>query len=502
MARIALFAAVLVGASATPTGWHLPSTNSLAPNLAGAFSAATEQAANASGRLTALSDQIWTLLPATTGRYAPHFRTAPIERGDLAVTVQAAGTLNALVVVEIGSQISGLVTELFADFNSKVVAGQIIARVEPEMYEARVAQAEAELEMAETQVTVQRAQIARMGAELETAHGRHDVTRAQSVRAEIALDDAAQDMARKGQLVDRRVIAPGEWERVKNAHRSAETDLAAARAEQMAVAASRRAAQAAIEMAEAQLTNTEAQVRQKQAVLRQTRIDLDRTHIRTPVTGVVVNRAVAGGQTLAASLQSPTLFTIAQDLTQMQVEASVVEADIGRFSMGLPVVFTVDAYPERQFTGQVKQIRKAPQIVQNVVTYIVVVDAQNDEELLLPGMTANLQVKVAQRESILKVPNAALRFRLPGDESGGEVIAPAASSGPRSLEPGVPGRVFVLGSDDRPTPVSLRLGITDGRMTEVLEGEIVEGQRVVVALAPVPASEVGDDSVLVRFRLR
>ncbi|TIU60478.1 MAG: HlyD family efflux transporter periplasmic adaptor subunit, partial [Mesorhizobium sp.] len=199
-----------------------------------------------------------------------------------------------------------------------------------------------------------------------------------------------------------KIIAVGEWERDNTAHNSAKAQATAAQAEELSQSAAVRAAKATLNMAEAELANTFAQVKQKEAVLQQAQIDLDRTYVRAPVTGTVVNRAVSGGQTLAASLQTPILFTIAQDLTEMQVEASVVEADISRFAIGQPVTFTADAYPDRIFTGTVKQIRKAPQVVQNVVTYIVVVSAKNADELLLPGMTANLSVIVAKRQGVLK----------------------------------------------------------------------------------------------------
>ena len=258
-------------------------------------------------------------------------------------------------------------------------------------------------------------------------------------------------------------------------------------------------------MAEAQLANTLAQVKQKEAMLRQAQIDLDRTYIRAPVTGTVVYRAVSGGQTLAASLQTPTLFTIAQDLTQMQVEASIVEADISRFAVGQPVTFTVDAFPERLFAGVVKQIRKAPQIVQNVVTYVAVIAVENSDEQLLPGMTANLQVVTARREGVLKVLNAALRYRPAGEVAQEAAVLRDASSGligHGGTAPGTPGRAFVLGPGGEPSPVALRLGITDGRMTEVLTGDLAEGQPVIIGHATEPGGESDASSVLVRFRLR
>ena len=240
-------------------------------------------------------------------------------------------------------------------------------------------------------------------------------------------------------------------------------------------------------------------------MLRQAQIDLDHTYIRAPVTGTVVNRAVSGGQTVAASLQTPTLFTIAQDLTQMQVEASVVEADVSRFEIGQAVTYTVDAYPGRLFTGSVKQIRKAPQIEQNIVTYVVVITAKNPDEVLLPGMTANLQVVVAKREDVLKVPNTALRFHPAGQvaekehEARGAGVETAATS---ADEPGVPGRVFVLGPKGQPMLIQLRLGITDGRMTEVVTGDLREGQPVITGPAAPPGSAPEATSSLLKFRLR
>ena len=345
---------------------------------------------------------------------APAYRTVAVERGDIVETVQAAGTLNALVLVEVGSQISGQVKELSADFNSPVTQGQVIARVEPEIYEAKLAQAQAEVEMAETMVSVQRAQIERDRAAVENAKAAEEAGKAETMRAEVALDDAKQELERKRPLAEHNVVSAGDWERVQNAHRSAQAQVTASRAQELSKAAAIRAAEAALNMAEAQLTNTQAQVKQKKAALLQAQIDVDRTYIRAPVTGTVVYRAVSGGQTVAASLETPILFTIAQDLTQMQVEASVVEADVSRFKVGQPVTFTVDAYPDRLFTGTVKQIRKAPKTIQNIVTYVVVISTENPDEVLLPGMTANLQVVVAKREGVLKVPNMALRFRPPG----------------------------------------------------------------------------------------
>jgi HlyD family secretion protein len=435
---------------------------------------------------------------------APAYRTAALERGDIVATVQAAGTLNALVMVDVGSQISGQVKVLYADFNSRVTEGQVIARVEPEIYEAKLAQSQAELEMAETMVSVQRAQIERDRAAVEDGKAGYESAKAQTTRAEVALDDAARDLERKRSLVQHNIVATGDWERVQNAHRSAQAQVTASRALELSKAAAIGAAEAALKMAEAQFTNTLAQVKQKQAILRQAQIDVDRTYIRAPVTGTIVNRAVSVGQTVAASLQTPTLFTIAQDLTQMQVEASVVEADVSRFEIGQPVTFTVDAHPGRLFTGTVKQIRKAPQIVQNIVTYVVVITAENPGEVLLPGMTANLQVVVAKREGVLKMPNTALRFHPAGQvaEDRREKFAARAESATSADEPGVSGRVFVLDPSGQPTPIRLRLGITDGRVTEVLSGDLEDDQQVITGPAAPPGSVSDARSSLLKFHLR
>jgi HlyD family secretion protein len=408
-------------------------------------------------------------------------------------------------MVDVGSQISGQVKELYADFNSSVTQGQVIARVEPEIYDAKLAQSQAELEMAETMVSVQRAQIERDRAAVENAKAAEESSKAQTTRAGLALDDATQDRERKRPLAQQNIVTAAEWERVQNAHRSAQAQVTASRALEMSQAAAVGAAEAASKMAEAQLTNTLAQVKQKQAVLRQAQLDVDRTYIRAPVTGTVVNRAVSSGQTVAASLQTPTLFTIAQDLTQMQVEASVVEADVSRFEIGQPVTFTVDAHPGRLFTGTVKQIRKAPYIVQNIVTYVVVITAGNPDEVLLPGMTANLQVLVAKREGVLKVPNTALRFHPTGGQvaENEQKLATRAETAETSAdEPGVSGRVFVLNPKGQPWLVQLQLGITDGRVTEVLSGDLKEGQPVIIGSAAPQGTAPDATSSLLKFRLR
>jgi HlyD family secretion protein len=424
---------------------------------------------------------------------APAYRTAALDRGDIVATVATSGTLNAVVLVDVSSQISGQLQELYADFNSAVTQGEVIARIAPETYEAKVKQAEAELEIAQALLPVQHAQIERNRADLENAQAALAGARAQTVRAEVALDDASRDWERKRPLAERGVVSENEGARAKNAYHSAVAQVNATRADEQSQSAAARAATAVLRMAEAQLPNNLAQVKQREAVLQQARTDLERTYIRAPVTGTVVNRAVNRGQTVAASLSAPTLFTLAKDLTRMQVQASVVEADVGRFQVGQAATFTVDAFPGLTFTGEVTQIRKAPLVVQNVVTYTVVISAENPDQGLLPGMTANLRVVVARKNGVLKVPNTALRFRPVGVPPGEAQLSGGAdpASGRPGGSLGMPGRVFVVGPDGRPTPVSLWLGATDGRMTEVLAGELAEGQAVITGTAPAGLVERG-----------
>lgn len=344
---------------------------------------------------------VWYL--ARDGRDAPQLRTATAETGALQATVSAAGTLAAVVTVQVGSQVSGQIRELLVDFNSEVKAGQLIARIDPDSFEARVAQASAELEVARAAVLIQQANLAR--------------ARADTDKANVGAVDAQRDFNRKRELAERGVASTADKDKQ-------EANVLGARAQL-------QGAQAGTTMAQAQLANALATVKQREAALRQAQIDLDRTRIIAPVDGVVILRNVDAGQTVAASLQAPVLFTIAQDLREMQVETSIDEADIGRLREGMPAVFTVDAMPAREFDGVIRQIRKSPQVVQNVVTYTVVISADNRDLRLLPGMTANVKIVTDRRDNVLKVPNAALRFRPPAGmkiETAG-VAAPAATAG-------------------------------------------------------------------------
>jgi HlyD family secretion protein len=461
---------------------------------------------------------------------APKFKTAKVERGPLTAVVSATGTLNPVVSVQVGSQVSGQIKEILVDFNSPVKLNQLIARIDPETFQYRLRQAEADVEAARAAFGVQQAEV---------------------MRASANLAEFQRDFDRKKLLVEKNFISAAEREK-------AQSVLDAGRA--------------ALQVAQSQAKNSEAQVRQREAQQAQARIDLERTAIKAPVDGIVVKRSIEPGQTVAASLQSPELFVIARNLTDMQVETSIDEADVGRIRVGQKASFTVDAFAGRAFSGEVRQVRKAATVISNVVTYTVVVSAANPDLTLLPGMTANVRIVTAQKDSALKVPNAALRFRPPGaaDEKKPAATTPAPTSGPGAgggpgggglgqlrerltselkldtdqqakveaifagmrekfmaardlpeteksraqernraeirerisalLTPeqkkryeelasesqaartggGGSGRVWIMGEDGGPKAVSVRLGLTDGSLTEIVSDEIKEGGEVIV----------------------
>ena len=506
----------------------------------------------------------------------PRFRTAKVERGPITATVSATGTLNAVVTVQVGSQVSGQIKELFADFNSQVKRNQLVARIDPEIFQAKVAQVKAQLEAAKANVLNQRAAVEKARADVANAQAALAVARAQTAKAQVAVIDSRRDLGRKRDLKQKGFIAQADEDSAQAAHDSAVAQADSTKAQEDAQASMISSSEAQLRVAEALLQTAVANVGQQEAALRQAQVDLDHTEIRAPVEGVVVSRTVDVGQTVAASLQAPTLFTIAQDLTDMQVDTNVDEADVGRIRVGLHATFTVDAFRGKTFSGEVMQVRKAPQTVQNVVTYNVVVSARNPEGRLLPGMTANVRLVVDQKESVLKAPNAALRYRPPGEASEATTAAGAAPSGAqgtppsleqirdrlvtslgltpeqvKKLEPilqegrdkfrglmmrsptegerriegqkiresgreqirsiltpdqrgkydqqvaeqtggragaGSSGRVWVAGPDGKPRAVTVLLGISDGNFTEIVGGELKDGQEVITGTGDRPGA--------------
>ncbi len=341
------------------------------------------------------------------------YRTQPVRRLSLESKVVANGTVNPVTTVLVGSQVSGKIVEIFVDYNSEVRRGQAVARIDPSLFQAKVAESRA----------------------------RFNQIRADVQKARANLADAENDSRRFEKLWKDNLVAQDEFDNAYTRYLSAKAELEAAQA-QVAAAA---------------------------AALKEAETNLDYTKIVSPVDGVVISRNVDVGQTVAASFQTPTLFTIAQDLTKMQVETAVDEGEIGKVKEGQHATFTVDAYPDTVFSGKVTTVRLAPQTVQNVVTYTVIVEAANPQLLLKPGMTATMNIMVARAENVLAVPNAALRFLPPPEQK-----APAAPEGPA---------VWRLDAQGRLEPVSVSLGVNDGVSTEVKAGNLKEGDDLVVGLA-------------------
>src|SRR6059058_1084153 len=349
---------------------------------------------------------------------AAQFQTTAVTRGPITQTVTATGTLNPVVNVQVGSQVSGNIQKLFADFNSKVKAGDIVAQIDPVLFQATVTQAEGDLASAQA------------GLELAKVNA----TRTQELFAK------------------------------------------------------KNSSQADVDQAMANLHQAEANVKIKQGALDKAKADLDHCTITSPVDGEVISRSVDVGQTVAASLQAPVIFTIANDLTKMQIDANVAEADVGVVAVDQQVDFSVDAFPARTFHGKVVQVRNAPITVQNVVTYDTVIGVNNADLKLKPGMTANVSIIIAHKDNVVQLKNAALRYRPPDAATAEQPKSTSSPSGQRptgARERRAERTVYVL-AYGRPNPVQIKTGISDGIMTEVIEG-LKEGDRVVTAELTSPA---------------
>ncbi|MGH8094354.1 MAG: efflux RND transporter periplasmic adaptor subunit, partial [Chthoniobacterales bacterium] len=395
------------------------------------------------------------------GSDAVAYSTSPVERGDILQVVDATGTINAVITVQVGSQVSGVISELHADFNSHVTKGEVIAQIAPALFEGAFAQAKADLENAKANVAVAAANTAK--AKATQVQTRADYERNLDLTKKGAVSQQALDLA-------------------KVAAQSADAQVAAT---------------------EAQELQARAQVEQKRAAVQVAQTNLDYTTIRAPIDGTVVARSVDVGQTVAASLQAPTLFTIAQDLTKMQVYAKTDESDVGGMKRGQKVTFKVDAYPRETFTGTVSQVRMNSTVVQNVVTYDTIIDFDNPQRKLFPGMTAYVTIPVASAKNVLKIPNAALRFKpdltanelralyrkagIPeeGDAAGSSRSAKTAPNGATSISTRETRIIWKLVSGHALKPVSVKAGITDHTDTELLQvvnGSLKAGDAVVTGV--------------------
>ncbi|MGB9710326.1 MAG: efflux RND transporter periplasmic adaptor subunit [Thermodesulfovibrio sp.] len=342
-----------------------------------------------------------------SGSKKTEFKTVKAQRGDIIQTVTATGNVNPVTTILVGTRVSGTIIALYADYNSIVKKGQLIAQIDPTPFENDLKQAEADLYNA----------------------------KANLLKAEVTLKDAQRTFKRKQELFKRDLIARSELDDAETAYNTAK----------------------------AQYEIALAQVKKALAGVKQAKTNLGYTRIVSPVNGIVIAKNVEVGQTVAATFQTPTLFTIAPDLTKMQVDTNVDEADISKIKKGMEATFTVDAYPDKKFKGTVAQIRLSPTITQNVVTYDVVIAVDNSHLLLKPGMTANVTFVTEEKKNVLKIPNAALRFRMP------------------NTPPSKQQAVWVL-RGGKPVKVKIKTGIGDGEWTEIVEGDIKEGEEIIVEI--------------------
>jgi HlyD family secretion protein len=522
----------------------------------------------------------WAWRPAGGPSSEAAYRTAPIDRGQITAAVRATGTLTPMTTVLVGSQLSGQIVEILADYNSQVKAGQVVARLNSDQIRTRRDAAQADVMQARADLLVKRAQLDRARSTRLKANSTVKDLEAQRDRTAAQLADARRTFERQSELFKRNT---GSQQALDTASTQVEVQVATLASSEAQIASAKaelNGLDADILLAEGQVKSGEALIAQREAKLKDILIDLERTDIRSPVDGVVVQRQVDLGQTVAASLSTPTLFQIAQDLRTIDIYANVDEADVGRLKAGQPTTFTVNAYPNRTFEGRVEMVRLGAQTIQNVVTYTGVIRVENADMALLPGMTANLQVVTEDRRDVLRIANAALRFRPAGAGAlspapatpGAAAVAQGAAAGrgaaqamalreriETELQPtpeqkqaiaaimqerragfreamaglteeerravfrkaradmiakiaavldperkakfeammqggrgapqqGTPGRVYVLDDDGRPRAVPVMLGPTDGAYTELLSGDLQEGQAVVIGGGPRPSA--------------
>jgi len=421
-----------------------------------------------------------------TGDYNKEvFITAPVERGTISTLAKATGTMEAVITVDVSSQLSGRIADVLVNFNEYVKAGQVIARLDPEIYSARVSEARAALNVARATALLQEATIQRAHVTVQNARTAQKVEEAQLAIAQIKQAELEREYQRNFNLSRTGAVAEREMTQARAQRDTGNATLRMLQEQIKLKIEGIDIAQAEVAMAEANLSNARAIVEQKQATLDQAELDRERTEIRAPIDGIVIKRDVNPGQTVAVTFEAKTLFKIAQDLREMEVRGKIDEADVGRLKVGQSAVFSVDAYPDRLFNGRVLQVRKSPEVTQNVVTYVAIVSASNPELLLLPGMTVVLRIVVSETEDTLKLPNQALRFLPSG-------IASRVASGTASPESNsaARGTVWLVDRNGSAVPVSVRLGVGDENSTQVLSGPLVEGQQVIIGIAT-PRSRAG-----------
>jgi HlyD family secretion protein len=393
------------------------------------------------------------------------YRLAPVETGPIVSVVSATGTVELSESVPVAAQIAGEATEIPVDFNAEVKAGDILARIDPSAAKARLDVARSDLNVAGGAVEIANSQVELARRQLDNAKATLDSARASAKAAALSLGDANRDLSIKRELAATGDVSPRETELAMSARGRADTDLSAAKSRETAAAASYAATQAQLEVSQAQLSNARATLEAREIAVRQAEEDLDHTTVRAPVDGIVMAKNVVERQLVTSG---QVLFTLARDLKDIELHARIDESDVGRIAPGQAATFSFGAYPGRTFQGQVTGIRKMPQVAEGIVTYVAVIVTTNDEHLLLPGMTAEIRIVVDRRDSVIKVPKAALRFTPPTVEA-------------KSGEPG--SEVVWRLHGDRPKAVHVRTGISDGAFTEIAEGDLRPGEQVIVGMA-------------------
>ena len=412
-------------------------------------------------------------IPQSSAAPGPtQYLTAPVEEGELRRIITATGTLNAIVNVEVGSQLSGQIADVLVDFNDEVKKGQPLARLDQQSFQARVTEAQAAVDLAEVSIAIARARFERAEIDARDSEAQRAVLKARSDNAKVKLQAATAELHRKEGLRERQIGSVVELEDAQTRVASAAAALREAEAIEAAHENLVAGTKADLRRVKSELESAVASVPQKKALLQVAEIDLERTTIRSPIGGVVVGRNVNEGQTLATTLEAKTLFTVAGDLHQMEIHAKVDEADIGKIRVGQDATFTVDAHPDRQFVAKVRQVRKAPQVLQNVVTYTVVLSAANQDNILLPGMTALARITVNRIGPIAKIPLAALRY-VPK-------VGQGIAAEQREVAEGKPASVWIAGQDGEQKAVVVGLGEEDASHAAILSGPLRPGDRVIV----------------------
>ncbi len=418
------------------------------------------------------------------------FRTAAVTRDNIQETVTATGTLQAVTQISVGSQISGRIQDIYVDYNSKVKKGQLIALIDPRNYESALTQAKATLTSAQADEKSAEASLESAKADVAQTQASILSSQADAQKAKAQLDNSLKTLNRYKQLREKDLVSQSELDGVQTDYESYQASHDASKAQISSVKAQLTASKAKVRSAEIQILSAKASISHARAALDQAQLNLSYTRIVAPVNGTIISKEVEVGQTVAASLSAPTLFIIAEDLSKMQVMASIDEADVGKVSEQQKTSFTVDAYSDKSFKGIVRQVRFEPVTTSNVVTYQGIIEVDNPNLELRPGMTANITFIVAERDNVMRVPNSALRFKMEKDAAKAESTRSSKDT-TDSNNTKKECQIYILKGNDVATPVQVTTGITDGSYTEIVSGDLQEGDNVILGYSTSSSSNSG-----------